>query len=35
MWVPIDKQANQGRINEIEQDKNSDPKNSPDCSRWK
>ena len=33
-WVPKDKQANQERIKEIEQDKDSDPKNPPDCSRW-
>ncbi|MGD1808005.1 pentapeptide repeat-containing protein [Dapis sp. BLCC M126] len=30
-----DKQANQDRIEEIEQDKDSDPKNPPDCSIWK
>ncbi|NEQ36079.1 MAG: pentapeptide repeat-containing protein [Okeania sp. SIO3I5] len=33
-WVPLDKQANQDRIKEIEQDKDSDPKNPPDCSKW-
>ncbi len=33
-WVPKDKQANQEKIKEIEQDKNSDPKNPPDCSVW-
>ncbi|NEP86081.1 MAG: pentapeptide repeat-containing protein [Okeania sp. SIO2C2] len=33
-WIPTDKQANQDRIKEIEQDKNSDPKNPPDCSIW-
>ncbi|WP_426562290.1 hypothetical protein [Dapis sp. BLCC M172] len=34
-WLPIDKQANQNKIKEIEQDKDSDPKNTPDCSKWK
>jgi len=33
-WIPEDKQANQERIKEIEQDKDSDPKNPPDCSKW-
>ncbi len=32
--IPIDKQANQDRIKEIEQDKDSDPENPPDCSIW-
>ena len=32
--VHIDKQANQERIKEIEQDKDSNPKNPPDCSKW-
>ncbi|NEO57860.1 MAG: pentapeptide repeat-containing protein [Okeania sp. SIO3B5] len=32
--IPLDKQANQKRIKEIEQDKDSDPKNPPDCSKW-
>ncbi|MDY7006082.1 MAG: pentapeptide repeat-containing protein [Cyanobacteriota bacterium] len=32
--IPMDKQANQERIKEIEQDKDSDPKNPPDCSKW-
>jgi len=33
-WIPKDKQANQEKIKEIEQDKDSDPKNPPasDCS---
>ncbi len=34
-WLPIDKQANQNKIKEIEQDKDSEPKNPPDCSKWK
>ncbi len=34
-WIPEDKQANQEKIKEIEQDKDSDPKNPPNCSRWK
>lgn len=34
-WIPIDRQANQQRIKEIEQDKDSDPKKLPDCSKWK
>ncbi|NEP83751.1 MAG: pentapeptide repeat-containing protein [Okeania sp. SIO3B3] len=33
-FIPIDKQANQERIKEIEQDKNSDLENPPDCSIW-
>ncbi len=33
-WVPEDKQANQQRIKEIEQDKDSDPEIPPDCSKW-
>ncbi len=33
-WIPEDKQANQQTIKEIEQDKDSDPKNPPDCSIW-
>ncbi|MEM1168360.1 MAG: Uma2 family endonuclease [Cyanobacteria bacterium P01_H01_bin.35] len=33
-WVPEDKQANEERIKEIEQDKDSDPQNPPNCSIW-
>lgn len=33
-WIPIDKQANQEKIKKIEQDKDSDPENPPDCSIW-
>ncbi|GGA45104.1 pentapeptide repeat-containing protein [Okeania sp. KiyG1] len=38
-WVPIDKQAidkqaNQEKIKEIEQDKDSEPENPPDCYKW-
>ncbi|NEP39749.1 MAG: pentapeptide repeat-containing protein, partial [Okeania sp. SIO2H7] len=33
-WIPEDQQANQERIKEIEQDKDSDPENLPDCSQW-
>ena len=33
-FIPVDKQANQNKIKEIEQDKDSDPKNPPDCSMW-
>ncbi|MGK7920291.1 MAG: pentapeptide repeat-containing protein [Trichodesmium sp.] len=33
-WIPEDKQANQERIKEIEQDKDSDPEIPPDCSKW-
>ncbi len=33
-WIPEDKQANQERIKEIEQDKDSDPEILPDCSQW-
>ncbi|MEM1168361.1 MAG: pentapeptide repeat-containing protein [Cyanobacteria bacterium P01_H01_bin.35] len=33
-WIPENKQANQDRIKEIEQDKDSDPENPPDCSQW-
>ena len=32
--IAENKQANQERIKEIEQDKNSDPENPPDCSQW-
>ncbi|MGD1808006.1 pentapeptide repeat-containing protein [Dapis sp. BLCC M126] len=32
-WIPEDKQANQERIKEIEQDKDSDPEIPPDCSK--
>ena len=34
-WVARDKQANQQKIEEIRQDKASDPTNPPDCSSWK
>ncbi len=33
-WVPGDKQANEERIKEIEEDKDSDPENPPNCSIW-
>ncbi|NEQ74219.1 MAG: hypothetical protein F6K23_14940 [Okeania sp. SIO2C9] len=33
-WIPEDQQANQERIKEIEQDKDSDPEIPPDCSIW-
>ncbi|NER06467.1 MAG: pentapeptide repeat-containing protein [Okeania sp. SIO3C4] len=33
-FIPMDKQANQEKIKEIEQDKDSDPKNPPDCFMW-
>ena len=32
-WIAIDEKANQKRIEEIKQDKASDPKNPPDCSK--
>ena len=32
-WIAEDKQANQERIKEIEQDKDSDPEIPPDCSK--
>ena len=34
-WIAKDKKANQTRIDEIKQDKASDPQTSPDCSMWK
>jgi uncharacterized protein YjbI with pentapeptide repeats len=34
-WVILDQLANQKRIVEIRQDKASDPKNPPDCNKWK
>ena len=34
-WMLVDEKANQKRIEEIKQDKASDPKNPPDCSKWK
>ncbi len=33
-WFSKDEQANQEKIKKIEQDKDSDPKNPPDCSKW-
>ncbi|WP_353735012.1 pentapeptide repeat-containing protein [Okeania sp. SIO2C2] len=33
-WIAENKQANQERIKEIEQDKDSDPEIPPDCSIW-
>ena len=34
-WMTADEKANQKRIEEIKRDKASDPKNPPDCSKWK
>ncbi len=33
-WIAKDKQANQAKIEEIKQDKTSNPKTPPDCSKW-
>ena len=34
-WVAKDEQANQQKIEQIRQDKASDPTNPPDCPKWK
>jgi uncharacterized protein YjbI with pentapeptide repeats len=34
-WTATNKTANQRKIDEIKQDKASDPPNPPDCSKWK
>ncbi|MGL5833132.1 MAG: pentapeptide repeat-containing protein, partial [Waterburya sp.] len=33
-WIAVDEKANQKKIEEIKQDKASDPENFPNCSRW-
>ena len=35
LWISEDPKANQRRIDEIKQDKASDPRKPPDCSMWK
>ena len=35
VWKVKDETANQKKIDEIKQDKSSDPKTPPDCSEWK
>ena len=34
-WIAVNEKVNQKRIEEIRQDKASDPKNPPDCNKWK
>jgi uncharacterized protein YjbI with pentapeptide repeats len=33
-WILVDEKANQNKIEEIRQDKTSDPKDPPNCDRW-